>query len=68
MNGMTENSNNNISKNSYKYFSIVTNIQTKYCISKASSGETAHLKNVPMENICINFVYITDTNYSLHIP
>jgi hypothetical protein len=44
-----ENYYNNIKINHYKNFSIVTNIQTKHCISDASSGEIAHVKKVPME-------------------
>ena len=35
----------------------------KHCISEESSGQTAHLKKVPMENICVAVVYISDTNY-----
>jgi hypothetical protein len=49
MHGTTENYCNNIKINSYKNVSIFTNIQTKHCIPEASSGETAHLKEVPME-------------------
>ena len=33
----------------------------KHCISEESSGQTAHLKKVPMENICVAVVYISDT-------
>jgi hypothetical protein len=38
-----ENYYNNIKINRYKNVSIVTNIQTKHCISDASSGEIAHV-------------------------
>ena len=52
-----ENYYNNIQINSYKNFSIATNIQTKHCISDTSSGETAHLKMIGMENIFVSAVY-----------
>ena len=29
-------------------------------ILKASSGETAHLKTVPMKNICVSVAHISD--------
>jgi uncharacterized protein YggU (UPF0235/DUF167 family) len=36
--------------------------KTKHSISEVSSGETAHLKKVLMENICVNAAYMSDTN------
>jgi hypothetical protein len=33
---------------------------TKHCISEASSGDIAHMKKVPMDNVCV--AYISDTN------
>jgi hypothetical protein len=37
-------------------------LKTKNCVSEASSGETAHLKKVPMENVCVSVAYINETN------
>jgi len=43
-------------------FKLSQIFKTKHCISEASSGETAHLKKVPMQNICVSVAYIIDTN------
>ena len=48
--------------NIYKNFPFVTYTQKETIISEASSRETSHLKKVPMENIYVNVVYISDTN------
>jgi hypothetical protein len=44
----------------FKIFQF-SQILKKIGISQAS-GETIHLKNVPMENTCVNVAYISDTN------
>jgi len=36
--------------------------KTKKCVSEVSAGETAHLKKLPKENICVSVAYISDTN------
>jgi hypothetical protein len=52
-------------------FGGVQQLQKRFNISKylkktlhseASSGETTHLKKVPMENICVSVVYKSHTN------
>jgi len=48
--------------NIYKNFPFVTYTQNETIISEASSRETSDLKKVPMENIYVNVVYISDTN------
>ena len=47
-----------------KMFQLPQIFKTKHCISEASSGETAHLKKVPMDNICVSVAYINDINYN----
>jgi hypothetical protein len=37
-------------------------LKTKHGISDAPSGESVHLKKAPMENMCVNVAYISDTN------
>ena len=41
-----------------KMFQLSQIFKTKHCISESSSGETAHLKKVPMQNICVSVAYI----------
>jgi len=37
-----------------KLFLLSQIFKTKHCISKGSSGKTAHLKKLPMQNICVS--------------
>ena len=39
-------------------------LERKHNITEAYSGETAHLKKLPMENICVSVAYISVTNLS----
>ena len=43
-------------------FELPQTLKTKRGISEASSGETAHLNWVPMENICVSVAYISNTS------
>jgi hypothetical protein len=43
-------------------FPLFKILKTKHCISEASSGATAYLKKVPMDNICVTVAYICATN------
>jgi hypothetical protein len=43
-------------------FPLAEILEIKHSISEAYLGETPHLKKAPMENICVNVAYISDTN------
>ena len=45
-----------------KMFQLVRILKTKHCISEVSLGETAHVKKVPKEKICVNVAYISGPN------